>query len=138
LLPIAWSLALGQAQVLVTLLLAIARPWSVALAGQLKVLPALAAVYWVSRREWAAFGRFALWSGGLMAVQAILQPGATLDFLRVTNLEQVGNIDNLSPYGLSPVLWGTLAAAGPSSPWPPDDTPRMGGRGLYSFSSRDS
>jgi len=110
--PIAWSLAIGQAQVLVTLLLAIARPWSVALAGQLKVLPALAAIYWVARREWGALGRFALWSGGLMALQAILQPEATLDFFRVTNLEQVGNIDNLSPYGISPVLWGVLAAAG--------------------------
>ena len=50
--PILWSLALGQAQLLVTLLLTVVAPWSVALAGQLKVLPALAAVYWIGRRDW--------------------------------------------------------------------------------------
>jgi Glycosyltransferase family 87 len=110
--PIAWSAALGQAQLPVTLLLALATPLSVALAGQLKVLPALAALWWLGRRDWRSLGRFAAWSAALMALQVVLEPRGTLDYLRIANLSQVGDIVNLSPYGISPILWAGLAAAG--------------------------
>jgi hypothetical protein len=110
--PIAWSLALGQAQVVVTWLLALASPWAVALAGQLKVLPAVAALYWVGRRDWAAFRSFVLWSLGLIAAQVVVEPKGSQDFLRIANLSQVGDINNLSPYAISPYLWGILAGAG--------------------------
>jgi hypothetical protein len=111
-LPIAMSLGYGQAQVLVTFLLAIGAPWSVALAGQLKVFPALAALYWVGRRDWRSLRSFVAWSLVLTGVQVILAPAAVVDFVRVTNLDQVGGIDNLSPYGASPLLWGMLVVLG--------------------------
>ena len=50
--PIAWSLVIGQAQILVMFLLTLATPFGLALAGSLKVFPALAAVYWLGRRDW--------------------------------------------------------------------------------------
>jgi hypothetical protein len=110
--PIVWSLLLGQAQVAVTWMLAVASPWSIALAGQLKVFPALAALYWVGRRDWSSLGRFAAWSIGLVVVQVVLEPAGSLAYLGVLNLNQVGQIDNLSPYGVSPIAWAVLAVAG--------------------------
>lgn len=110
--PIAWSALLGQAQLPVTLLLALATPASIALAGQLKLLPALAALWWLGRRDWRSLGRFAAWSAALVALQVVLEPMGTLDYLHVANLSQVGDIANLSPYGISPILWAALAAAG--------------------------
>src|SRR5579862_448546 len=48
--PIAWSVTIGQAQVVVTLLLLMGNPAAVALAAQLKLLPVLVAFYWIGRR----------------------------------------------------------------------------------------
>jgi hypothetical protein len=110
--PIAWALAIGQAQVLVTLFLAIAAPWSVALAAQLKVLPILAALYWVGRRDWRALGRFVAISAGLVVFQVVLAPGELLAFPGVLGPEHVGPIRNLSPYVVSPILWLALVVAG--------------------------
>jgi hypothetical protein len=110
--PIVWSLLLGQAQVAVTWMLAVAAPWSVALAGQLKVFPALAAMYWVGRRDWSSLRRFVVVSIGLVIAQVVLEPRGSLAYLGVLNLGQVGQIDNLSPYGISPLLWAGLAIAG--------------------------
>ena len=45
--PIAWSLAVGQAQVAVTFLAAVGSPWAIALAGHLKILPVVMAIYWL-------------------------------------------------------------------------------------------
>src|SRR5689334_25441209 len=50
--PIAWSLAVGQAQVAVTFLVALGAPWGIALAGHLKILPVIVAIYWLGRRDW--------------------------------------------------------------------------------------
>lgn len=108
-LPIAWSIALGQAQVLVTWLMAIASPATIALAGQLKILPVLVVTYFIGRRDWVWVRRFAVWSAGLIALQIVLEPRGSLDFLRIANLSQVGVIENLSPYGASPVVWAVLA-----------------------------
>lgn len=103
--PIAWSLAIGQAQVPVTYLLAVGSPWAVAVAANLKVLPGLVAIFWIGRRDWRALGVFAAWMAGLVIVQLVLEPQATIDFLRATNLSQVGEVRNLSPYVISPWLW---------------------------------
>ncbi len=110
--PIAWSVTIGQAQVIVTLLLALGNPASVALAAQLKLLPALVALYWIGRRDWQRLGRFIAWTLLLVLAQVIVEPGGTMAFLGNTNLGQVGQVNNLSPYALSPVLWAIFVVAG--------------------------
>lgn len=111
-LPIGWAVSVGQAQVLVTLLLAFGAPWSVALAAQLKVLPALVALYWVGRRDWRSLGRFALFTAGLIAVQFALAPADAGAFASVFSLDEVGIVRNLSPYAIAPPLWFALVGAG--------------------------
>ena len=111
-LPIAWSVSIGQAQVPLTFLTALGAPWSIALAANLKLFPALVALWWVGRREWRSLGRFAGWMAGLALLQLVLAPQATLDFLPTLTLEQVGEVRNLSPYGVSPLLWMALVVAG--------------------------
>jgi hypothetical protein len=109
--PILWSLTIGQAQVPLTLLMAIGAPWSIALATNLKVLPALIAIWWIGRRDWASLTRFALWLGGLIAAQLVLAPADTLAFPSVFTLGQVGEVLNWSPYVISPYLWAGLVVA---------------------------
>lgn len=108
--PIAWALAIGQAQVPVTLLLAVGSPWAIALAANLKLLPALVAVYWLGRREWRSLALFIGWSLILLLAQFLLEPAGTIAFFGITNLSQVGEIRNLSPYAVSPLLWIVLVA----------------------------
>lgn len=110
--PIAWTLAIGQAQALVTLLLAFGSPFTVALATNVKLFPALVALWWVGRRDWRSLRRFVGWSIALGLVQVVLAPTATLDFVRTTGLSQVGDVVNISPYALSPVLWAVLVLLG--------------------------
>jgi hypothetical protein len=111
-LPIVWSVDIGQAQVPVTFLLALATPWSVALAAHLKVFPALAAVWWLGRRDWGSLARFAGWLLGLGVIQLVLEPSGTLAFPSVFNLGTVGEVRNWSPYAISPPLWAVLVVAG--------------------------
>jgi hypothetical protein len=111
-LPIGWSLVIGQAQVLVTLLMAIAAPWSLALATHLKLFPALAALWWVGRREWGSLARFGLWIIGLTVVQLVLEPRATLAYPGFLATDQVGQVNSVSPYLISPWLWATLVLVG--------------------------
>lgn len=103
--PILWTLAVGQAQALVTLLLAIGSPLGVAIAGHLKLTPWLAGIYWLARRDRGALLRLAGWTVLLTVVQLALAPQATLDYIGFPSLMQVGAVINLSPYGISPVLW---------------------------------
>ena len=107
-LPILWTVTIGQAQALVTLLLAIGAPWGVAIAANLKLFPALVAVYWVGRREWRRLGVFAAWMVGLLAFQFILEPSATVDYVEFLRSQQVGDVNNLSPFAVSPVLWAVM------------------------------
>ena len=116
-LPILWSIVIGQAQLPVTLLMAIGSPWALALAAHLKVLPALAAIWWIGRRDWRSLGRFAAWAIGLGIVQLVLEPAGTLAFPGVFNLGQVGEVRNWSPYAISPVLWAGLVIAGLIVAW---------------------
>jgi hypothetical protein len=110
--PIAWSVSVGQAQVLVTLLVVIGNPAAIALAAQLKLLPALVALYWLGRRDWRSLARFIGWSALFAVAQLIVEPGGSLAFVGNTNLGLVGQVNNLSPYASSPILWAVLAVAG--------------------------
>jgi hypothetical protein len=116
-LPIAWAVTIGQAQVLVTALVLGGPPAGVALAADLKVFPALIAIYWIGRRDWTALGRFAAWFLGLAVAQIVLEPRGSIAYLSFLTLEQVGDVNNLSLFVISPVLWaiglvvGTIAAA---------------------------
>lgn len=116
-LPIAWSVVIGQAQVPVTFLLAIGSPWALALATHLKVLPALAAIWWIGRRDWNALARFAAWSAGLAVLQLALEPAGSLAFPSVFNLGTIGEVRNWSPYAISPVLWAALLVIGTIAAW---------------------
>jgi hypothetical protein len=109
--PIAWSLVVGQAQVLVTALLVVGAPWAVALAAHLKLLPALVALYWLGRRDWRAVGWFGAWCAIFLVVQLALEPAATIAYLGFPNLAQVGEVNNLSIYAASPLLWAVLVGA---------------------------
>jgi hypothetical protein len=111
-LPIAWSVAIGQAQVPLTLLTAIGAPWSLALAANLKLFPGLIALWWIGRRDWRRLGVFAAWAAGLALLQLALAPQATLDFLATLTLNEVGAVRNFSPYVVSPLLWGALVLVG--------------------------
>jgi hypothetical protein len=42
----------------------------------------------------------------------VLEPQATIDFLGTLTLSQVGQVRNLSPYALSPILWAFLVVGG--------------------------
>lgn len=107
--PIAWSLAIGQAQVAVTFLIALGAPWALAAAAHLKLLPALAAIYWLGRRDRSALARFVGWVIALALVSFVLEPKGSLAFVGFTDLDQVGAVRNLSLYPISPVLWAAFA-----------------------------
>ena len=109
-LPLAWALAVGQAQALVTYLLAVGAPWAVALATDLKLYPALVAAYWVGRREWRRLGVFVAWMVGLLALQFVLEPTGTLAYVGFVSSERVSDVGNLSPFAISPILWLVMAA----------------------------
>ena len=104
-LPIAWCVAVGQAQVPLTFLTTLGSPWSIALAANLKLWPALVALWWIGRRDRRSVVVFAGWIGGLALLQLVLAPQATIDFLGTLTLAQVGDVRNLSPYAVSPILW---------------------------------
>ena len=111
-LPIGWTLAIGQAQSVMTLFIALGTPLGVALAANIKLFPALIGLYWLGRRDWRRLGELIAWGLALLAVQFALEPAGTIAFLRFPNLDQVGQVNNLSPYGISPLLWAVLAVAG--------------------------
>src|SRR5664280_3245013 len=118
---IAWVLAIGQAEVIITLLLTLGSPLAVALAGNIKLFPLLAGIYWLARRDWREFWRFVGWTGGLALLQLVLDPSDTLAFpgtLAVvsTPVAQAGH-HNLSPFALSPLLWVGFVIVGVASTW---------------------
>lgn len=106
--PFAWSLAIGQAQIAVTFLIALGAPWAIAFAAHLKILPALVAVYWIGRRDWRAVGHLVAWGLGLGLLSLVLEPAGTIAFLGFTDLAQVGSVENRSLYAISPLLWAAF------------------------------
>ncbi len=110
--PIGWSLVIGQAQVPVTMLMAIGSPWALALATHLKLLPALAAVWWLGRGDRRSMGRFLAWLVGLTLLQLVLEPRGSLAFPGFLSLEQVGGVRNWSLFAISPALWLAFVAVG--------------------------
>lgn len=42
---------------------------------------------------------------GLVAFQLALEPAGTLAYIGFLSIDQVGNVTNLSPYAISPVIW---------------------------------
>jgi hypothetical protein len=109
--PIAWSLVIGQSQILIMFLMTVGTPLGLALAGSIKVFPALAAVYWLGRRDWTMLGRFVAWGLALAVLSFVLEPAGTIAFLSFSTLDQVGEVTNLSPYAISPALWAISVAA---------------------------
>jgi hypothetical protein len=116
-LPILWSLAIGQAQVVVTLLMALGTPMTVALAAHLKIFPVLAAIWWLGRRDFGSFAWFMAWLAGFGVVQLVLEPAGTLAFPASLGLEQVGNVENRSLYAYSPIAWAVAVVAGTVVAW---------------------
>jgi hypothetical protein len=110
--PIGWALAIGQAQIPMTLLIAIGQPWSIAVATNLKLFPALVALWWLGRRNYQAVGAFVVWTGLLGLVQLLLDPSSTGAFLGSVGLEEIGQVRNISPYAAAPLVWAVLAVAG--------------------------
>ena len=104
-LPIMWALAIGQAELIITLLLSIGSPASVAVAGHLKLVPLLVAVYWIGRRDWRSLARLALWVVAIGVVQLVLEPTATLAWLRLEWLRTAFGFRNISPFAIHPALW---------------------------------
>ncbi len=116
-LPIGWALSVGQVEPLLTLLLAAGSPWSIALAGHLKLLPWLAAAYWVVRRDRRALVVFGAWVIAVGVVQLVLEPEAMLAYLRLEWVGPAFNVRSFSPYAIHPLLWVALVAGLAGSLW---------------------
>jgi len=113
--PIGWALTVAQAHIPMTLLMAIGQPWSIALAANLKLFPALIVLYWVGRREWESAAAFLVWGALFALAQVLLEPGGSFAYIRQLGVEQLGEqgvLRNFSPYTISPVLWLVLLFAG--------------------------
>ena len=110
-LPTGWAMVIGQAQVVVTLLVALGNPLAIALATNVKVFPALVAIWWIGRRDLRGLGWFAAWMAALVLVQLVIEPAATLAYPAFLLSDQVGAVNNYSPYAISPILWAALVAA---------------------------
>ena len=108
-LPTGWSIVIGQAQVAVTFL--------TALGANLKVFPALVAIWWAGRRDVRSLAWFGGWMAALIAFQFVLEPANTIAFVQTFGLGQVGEVENRSLYALSPLLWGIAVLAGVVVAW---------------------
>lgn len=110
--PVGWALAIAQAHVPLTLLLALGQPWSIAIAANIKLFPALAAVFWLGRRDYRSFILFLVWMLVLGLAQLVIEPDASGSFFASVGLAQLGHVRNISPFVVSPILWALLLIAG--------------------------
>ena len=113
---IGWSLAIGQAEVIVALLLTLGNPLAVAIAGNIKLFPFLVGTYWLARRDWRSLGLLVGWTAALVLLQLLLEPANTLAFPATLGLVNSQIVDSgehaLSPYATSPLLWAALLLVG--------------------------
>ncbi|MBI2777473.1 MAG: DUF2029 domain-containing protein [Chloroflexi bacterium] len=110
--PIAWALSIAQVHVPLTLLMLIGQPWSIALAANLKLVPILAAAWWIGRRQWQAVGVLAIWMVLLGLAQYLVEPAGSIAFIGTLSADQVGQVNNLSPFAISPILWFAALGVG--------------------------
>jgi hypothetical protein len=111
--PIGWALSVAQAHIPMTLLMALGQPWSIAVAANLKLFPALIALWWLGRREWDSLVAFGIWSALLVLAQLVLEPAGTRAFLGSVGFAQLGEVRNISIFTVSPLAWaGLLAVSG--------------------------
>lgn len=112
--PFGWALSVGQGHIPMTLLLAIGQPWSIALATNIKIFPALIALWWIGKRDWESFFAFVLYLGIIGLVEFLLEPAGTLAFLQGgVSLAQLGDVRNISPFAwASPIAWSALVLVG--------------------------
>ena len=91
----------------------IGQPWSVALAANVKIFPALVALWWLGRRDYQAFVAFLLWivPSGASRSSCLSRAGPSSSWV-AGRPAQLGAVRNISPlaFGL-PVLW--VAFRGP-------------------------
>ena len=110
--PIGWALSVAQAHIPMTLLMALGQPWSIALAANLKLFPALIALWWLGRRDWESFVAFLMWSGLLVLAQVLLEPNGSQAFFSSVGFAQLGEVRNISPFVISPLAWIGLVMLG--------------------------
>ena len=106
--PIGWALTIAQAHIPMTLLMAMGQPWSIALAANLKLFPALIALYWLGRRDWESLMAFLVWSALIVAAQFVIDANDTLAFVKAVGFDQTGEsgvLRNFSIYTISPGAW---------------------------------
>src|SRR6185436_5508270 len=89
--PIGWALTIAQAHIPMTLLMAMGQPWSIALAANLKLFPALIALYWLGRRDWESFLAFLVWSALPIALQIVIDANTSLAFVKSIGFDQTGD-----------------------------------------------
>jgi hypothetical protein len=111
-LPIGWALAIAQAHVPMTLLMAIGQPWSIALATNVKLFPVLVAVWWLGRRQYQAVGALIGWLALLAFLQWIIEPDGSGAFFGAVGLDETAGVKNISPFAISFWLWAALGVAG--------------------------
>jgi hypothetical protein len=110
--PIGWALSVAQAHVPMTLLMALGQPWSIAVAANLKLFPALIALWWLGRRDWESLLAFAIWSVLLVLAQLVLEPRGTMAFFGSVGFAQLGEVRNISPFVVSPLAWAAILMVG--------------------------
>jgi hypothetical protein len=113
--PIGWALTIAQAHIPMTLLMALGQPWSIALAANLKLFPALIALYWLGRRDWESLLAFLVWTALLITAQVALDASNTFAFGKAVGFDQTGEpgvLRNFSIYTISPIAWVGFLVAG--------------------------
>ena len=108
-LPIMWALTIGQAQVRRDVPAGARITWAVPWRPTEGVpRPCGRVLGWPARM--ACVGHVRCLERSPAAIQMILEPSGTLAYLNFLSIDQVGEVANISPLAISPVLWGVLVA----------------------------
>jgi hypothetical protein len=89
---------------------------SIALAANIKLFPALIALYWLGRRDWESLAAFLVWGGLIVAAQLIVDANDTFAYFRTIGFDQVAEgsgLRNISPWTwFGQIGWLALLLAG--------------------------